>query len=64
MSNTIYIEYNFKIAPLQPASDILIAELGEAGFESFVEVDSGVSAYIQKEDWRADILDGILILGN
>ncbi|MCK5441760.1 MAG: 50S ribosomal protein L11 methyltransferase [Maribacter sp.] len=64
MSNTIYIEYNFKITPSQPASDILIAELGEAGFESFVEVDSGISAYIQKEDWRVDILDGIQIFGN
>lgn len=57
-----YIEYNFKIKPAQPASDILIAELGEAGFESFVENDEGILAYIQKEDWRDDVLGTIRIL--
>ncbi len=57
-----YIEYNFKIKPLQPASDILIAELGEAGFESFVENEEGILAYIQKEDWHHDILENIQIL--
>ncbi len=61
---SIYIEYNFKIAPLQPASDILIAELGEAGFESFVENDEGILAYIQKEDWREHMLKNIQILQN
>jgi ribosomal protein L11 methyltransferase len=64
MPNTIYIEYNFEISPLQPAADILIAELGEAGFESFVEHESGIQAYIQKTDWREDILSEITILGN
>lgn len=57
-----YIEYEFLIEPLQPASDILIAELGYAGFESFVENDKGISAYIQKKDWNADILEGVEIL--
>ncbi len=61
---SIYIEYNFKIIPLQPASDILIAELGEAGFESFVENDEGILAYIQKEDWRENILETIQIIQN
>uniref|UniRef100_UPI0035934F0B 50S ribosomal protein L11 methyltransferase n=1 Tax=Pricia sp. TaxID=2268138 RepID=UPI0035934F0B len=59
-----YIEYNFKIKPLQPASDILIAELGEAGFESFVENGEGILAYIQKEDLRVNILESIQILQN
>ena len=64
MSNTIYIEYNFEISPLQPASDILIAELGEAGFESFVEHETGIQAYIQKSEWREDILKEVMVLGN
>lgn len=63
-SNSIYIEYNFEVNPLQPASDILIAELGEAGFESFVENNKGVLAYIQKNDWREGILESVEILGN
>jgi len=64
MSNNIYIEYNFTISPLNPGADILIAELGEAGFESFVENETGVQAYIQKKDWFSDILKGIEVLHN
>ncbi|WP_086476260.1 MULTISPECIES: 50S ribosomal protein L11 methyltransferase [Arenibacter] len=64
MSNSIYLEYNFTVKPLQPASDILIAELGERGFESFVETDEGVQAYIKKEEWNPEILEGLAILSN
>ncbi len=64
MSNTVYIEYNFEITPLQPTSDILIAELGAIGFESFVEHETGIQAYIQKEDWQADMLKEVGILTN
>lgn len=64
MENPIYIEYTFQVSPLQPTSDILIAELGEVGFESFVEDETGVLAYIQKEDWSIDILNAINILNN
>ena len=64
MSNTIYIGYNFKADPLQPAVEILIAELGDAGFESFEETEEGVTAYIQKDDWDKSILDDIQILNS
>ncbi|WP_041632649.1 50S ribosomal protein L11 methyltransferase [Maribacter sp. HTCC2170] len=64
MSNIIYIEYEFMVSPLQPATDILIAELGAAGFESFVEKENGVQAYIQETDWHEGILEGVSILGN
>ncbi|MBO3099758.1 50S ribosomal protein L11 methyltransferase [Gelidibacter pelagius] len=62
MANSIYIGYQFKVEPLQPGTEILIAELGYAGFESFVETDEGVTAYIQKDEWNEDILKGIQIL--
>lgn len=61
MSN-VYIEYNFKVAPNQPGTEILIAELGQAGFESFVENEEGVQAYIQKGEWHEGILDDLFIL--
>ncbi|SDS11041.1 [LSU ribosomal protein L11P]-lysine N-methyltransferase [Formosa sp. Hel1_31_208] len=64
MSNTIYIGYYFKVKPLQPAVEILIAELGYAGFESFVETEEGVTAYIQQQDWHSGILDEIHILNS
>ncbi|WP_025741822.1 50S ribosomal protein L11 methyltransferase [Aquimarina pacifica] len=64
MSNTKYLGYYFKVSPVQPAVEILVAELGDAGFESFVETEEGLNAFIQKEDWHEQILDGIYILGS
>ena len=64
MSNNIYIAYYFSVKPIQPATEILIAELGFAGFESFVETETGVTAYIQKADWFETILDDIQILNS
>ncbi|MDY7394871.1 50S ribosomal protein L11 methyltransferase [Aureibaculum sp. 2210JD6-5] len=61
MSN-VYIAYTFTVSPLQPVTDILIAELGYVGFESFVENENGFVAYIQKEDDADNILDEIYIL--
>lgn len=46
----IYLGYTFTITPIEPAREILIAELGYAGFESFVETETGCIAYIQKEE--------------
>ena len=60
--DNIYIEYNFTVSPKEPATEILIAELGNAGFESFVENKNGVTAYIQKNDWSLTILNDIFIL--
>ena len=57
-----YIEYNFTITPMGIASEILVAELAEVGFESFVDTDSGLLAYIQEPLWYAAILDDIQIL--
>lgn len=58
----IYLEFKFVIEPVQPASEILIAELGEVGFETFVENEDGVTAYIQKEEFNEDALSDIYIL--
>ena len=61
-----YVGCFFKISSgsleLQTAIDILVAELGEAGFESFTENPDGLIAYIQKSDWNASLLDDIQIL--
>lgn len=64
MPDSIYIAYHFKVQPPQPGVEILMAELGSAGFESFVESSEGVAAYIQKEEWNASILDDIDVLGS
>ncbi len=62
--DNIYIEYNFTVTPKEPATEILIAELGNVGFESFVENENGVTAYIQKLEWNSDILESIFVLNS
>ena len=62
--DNIYIEYNFTFSPKEPISEILIAELGNVGFESFVETENGVTAYIQKTDWSAEILADVFVLNS
>ncbi|UMB55362.1 50S ribosomal protein L11 methyltransferase [Lutibacter sp. A64] len=59
-----YIGYNFTVSPKEPATEILIAQLGFAGFESFVENEDGVTAYIQEDDWNSEILKDIQILNS
>ena len=64
MADSIYIGYTFKVEPFQPGTEILIAELGYAGFESFVETPDGVIAYIQVGDHSESILESIYILNS
>jgi ribosomal protein L11 methyltransferase len=61
MSNS-YLGYHFTIEPKELGSEILIAELGEKPFESFIETELGIVAYIQKELCFETILDDIYIM--
>ena len=61
MSN-IYLGYHFQVEPKELGSEILVAELGELPFESFIESEFGVIAYIQKQFWTEDILEDLFIL--
>ena len=63
MSN-IYLGYHFSVEPKEVGSEILVAELGELPFESFVENENGVTAYIQKNLWNENIIDDLIILDN
>jgi len=57
-----YIEFQFTVNPMQPASEILIAELSYAGFESFVENEEGVTAYVVSEEFDEEAFAGLHIL--
>ena len=46
-----YWEFDFTVEPKVPWSDILVAELSEIGFESFVETELGVKAYITENEY-------------
>lgn len=63
-TDSTYIAYYFEVEPLSPGVEILIAELGYAGFESFVETPKGVTAYIQKKEHLPTMLENIFILQN
>ena len=55
----VYLEYCFFVKPLSLGNEILMAELGYVGFESFLENPMGLKAYIQKKDWNENILNGV-----
>ncbi len=59
-----YIAYHFTIEPLQPAREILVAELGSLGFETFKETENGLIAYIPKSDWHITILHEVFVLNS
>ena len=56
MSN-IYLGFHFVVEPKELGSEILVAELGELPFESFIDSDLGIVAYIPKQFWTENILD-------
>jgi ribosomal protein L11 methyltransferase len=56
-----YIHYAFAISPIDPASEILVADLGERGFDSFTERADGLDAYILASLDREDLLEDLMI---
>ncbi len=59
-----YLEFNFKISPLQPWNEILMAELIEIGFDSFTEEIHGILGYIQTDLFNEDQLKALPIFEN
>lgn len=59
-----YLEFNFKINPLQPWNEILMAELIEVGFDSFTEESDGILGYVQKDVFDAQKLEEIPLLNS
>jgi ribosomal protein L11 methyltransferase len=52
------------MSPLQPASEILVAQLGALNFESFAETETGLKAYIQKKELDAALMDKVQVLNS
>ncbi len=59
-----YIELQCNIFPIYPASDMLMAELGELGFESFMENDSGFLAYIEQDKFDLNAIEELPMIKN
>lgn len=58
-----YIEVNFKIDMKSPEMEILIAQLGEIGFDGFMESDEGLLAYIPIDEFNEPQLSDLLMPG-
>lgn len=57
-----YTAYHFTVNPPKPGVELLLAELSQLDFESFVEEENGLSAYIHSEKNHPHILDDIHLL--
>ncbi len=56
-----YTEVIFLIEPVDPWRDILIAELGEQGFDSFEETAHGVKAYVPSDLFQRAALEELQV---
>tara|TARA_B100001115_G_C15824386_1_gene410266 strand:- start:58 stop:879 length:822 start_codon:yes stop_codon:yes gene_type:complete len=52
-----YKEVIFDINPIEPWRDILLAHLGELTYDSFMEEEKGLKAYILSEDFDTAVLE-------
>lgn len=59
-----YLELNFKINPIQPWGEILMAELIEIGFDSFTEEHDGILAYIPEDDFSKEKLSALQVMNS
>ncbi len=57
-----FISLNFKVSPIYPGVEILIAELSLLEFEMFEEIDSGLIAYIHSRNFNKNTLSKIKLL--
>lgn len=58
----LYVEYDFTVTPREPWSDVLVAQLGDAGFDSFIDTDKGVTGYILKSLDHDSILENVELM--
>lgn len=59
-----YLEFNFKIEPLSPWNEILMAELIEVGFDSFTEEYDGILGYVQSDLFDEEKMKELFIFNN
>ena len=55
-----YIEVNITINPLEPWSDLISSDLGGFNYESFVQTENGIQAFIKIEEYYENDLSLLL----
>lgn len=57
-----YRQTDFRLVPCDAdMTDLLAAFLADAGYESFVTTDDGLTAYVREEDFNADAVADIIV---
>ena len=54
-----YKEVIFEISPIEPCRDILLAYLGELPYDSFIEEEKGLKAYVLTKDFNKAVLEDL-----
>ena len=61
---SLFVCYDFKVQPVNPGCEILIAQLSQLGFDSFQENDNGIYAFIDSKLLSATKVEEIQILNS
>jgi ribosomal protein L11 methyltransferase len=51
-----YIELTIEFKTINPWREVVLSDLANAGFESFVETNEGLNCYISEQDYTVDML--------
>ena len=52
-----YLEYRFTVYPKNPWEDILLSQLQQLPFDSFLSTEEGLNAYLPKKQDKESLLD-------
>ncbi len=55
-----FIEVDFRFAPIEQTTDILVAQLSEIDFDSFQEIDTGLIGYIEKQKFNEEKIKEVI----
>ena len=55
-ADPIYFELTFTVKPLEPTRDVLVDELSALPFDTFLETEDGVKAYVDQSLFNANEL--------
>ena len=56
----IYLEFSFTVTPKKPGLEILLAELSQFSFETFIEEPNSIKAYVLEDNYNFDFKSSII----
>ena len=59
-----YLEYRFTVYPKSPWEDILLSQLLQLPFDSFLSTEEGLNAYLPKKQDKESLLDSVVLLNH